>query len=175
MGFQFILFSSLHDTIIRKNIKNFGGFSIEKKLFDYIFEILPQGKTILEFGSGWASSQLSKYYTVYSIEHDPKWLNKYETNYIYAPIKNGWYDIAVLKKELPKKYDLVLVDGPLGSIGRHGFYTHLNLFNLDIPIIFDDVQRGSEFQLLMKFAKKLDRVPYIFESGKKKFGVLIPN
>ena len=67
-------------------------WSISKELFDYIRKILPEGSTIVELGSGWASEQLSKYYTVYSIEHSEKWLDKYNTNYIYAPIKNNWYE-----------------------------------------------------------------------------------
>ena len=41
-----------------------------------------------------------KYYSVFSIEHDQSWIGKYNTHYIYAPIKNGWYDIEILKREL---------------------------------------------------------------------------
>lgn len=158
----------------KKRLGNFGGWSIAKELFDYILQILPEGKIILEFGSGWASGELSNHYTVYSIEHDKKWLNKYNTNYIYAPIKSNWYDIDVLKEKLPQEYDLILVDGPPGAIGRGGFYTFADFFNLNVPIIFDDVHRTAELKLMMQFSKKLNREPKVTEAANKKFGVLLP-
>ncbi len=109
--------------------RNFGSWSIDKELFDFILSVLPEGKTMLELGSGWASQKLSEHYTVYSIEHNEKWVGKYNTHYIYAPIKNGWYDTSIISKEAPKDYDLILIDGPTGDIGRGGFYTNLDLFN----------------------------------------------
>ena len=118
-------------------------WSISQEMFDYIRSVLDDGATLLELGSGWASGQLSKYYTVYSIEHDRRWLYKYNTNYIYAPIRNRWYDIEVLKKELPIHYDLILVDGPPGPIGRGKFYDYLDLFNTKVPIIFDDINEPT--------------------------------
>ena len=45
-------------------------------------------------------------------------------------------------------YDLILVDGPLGTIGRSGFYRNLALFRPDVPIILDDVDRKDELKLL---------------------------
>jgi hypothetical protein len=48
--------------------------------------MLVDGSTILELGSGWASGELSKHYRVYSVEHDEKWLDAFDTNYIYAPL-----------------------------------------------------------------------------------------
>lgn len=151
----------------------FGGFSISKKLFDFIRENLDEGRVILEFGSGWGSGQLSNHYTVYSIEHDQKWIDKYDTHYIYAPIKNGWYDVAVLEKELPLNYDLILVDGPPGHIGRGGFYTYLALFNTDVPIIFDDTHRKADYNLMVNVAKKLGRKFRVFKEKEKSFGVLL--
>lgn len=148
-------------------------WSISKELFDFIRLILPEGKTILELGSGWATGQFAKFYTVYSVEHDHKWLYKYNYNYIYAPIKNNWYDPQILEKELPKEYDLILVDGPPGWIGRSGFYNYLHLFNTDAIIIFDDVNRKVEYNLMVNVANKLDREFSIFtDSFGKKFGVL---
>ena len=157
-----------------KIVRNFGAWSIDQKLFDYIRSILQAGKTILELGSGWASGQFSKFYTLYSVEHDSRWLGKYDTNYIYAQIKNRWYDPEILKRELPNEYDLILVDGPTGSIGRSGFYTHLDLFKKDVPIIFDDIDRKPEYALMILVAQKLNRDVVIYQSSQtKKFGVLL--
>ena len=133
----------------------FDTWTIPKELFDWIRQNLPDGKTILELGSGNGTNELRKHYTVYSIEHDPKWL-KPNNNYIYAPIVsyNGyfWYDISKLQN-LPE-YDLLLVDGPTGTIGRRGFVNHRALFNLEVPIVIDDTQRKAE----MAMAEDLSRI-----------------
>ena len=158
-------------------LRSFGAASIAKELFDFIRSILPEGKILLELGSGWASGQFSKYYTVYSIEHSRTWLDKYNTHYIYAPIKGRWYDPNIVKEKLPQNYDLILVDGPPGYPGcrtdRYGFYTHLELFKTDLPIIIDDVNRKVEYELMLRVGKKLQRVVIVFNGGKKKFGVIL--
>ncbi len=155
----------------------FGASSIAQELFDFIRSILPEGKILLELGSGWGSSQFSKYYTVYSIEHNGKWLGKYNTNYIYAPIKGRWYDPTIVKEKLPHNYDLLLVDGPPGYAGcktdRHGFYTHLELFKTDLPIVIDDVNRKAEYELMLQVGKKLERDVVVFNGSGKKFGVIL--
>jgi len=149
-------------------------WSISEELFNYIRLVLPQGKTILELGSGWSTGQLCKYYTVYSVEHDKEWLNKYESNYIYASIVGDWYDIKSLEKELPEEYDLILVDGPIAKFWpRDGFYTNLYLFNTDVIIIFDDVDREDEYNLMLNVSKKIKRKYKVFrDSFGKEFGVI---
>lgn len=134
---------------------------------------MPKDSVLLELGSGWASGEFSKYYHVYSIEHDEKWIGKYNTNYIYAPIVNGWYDTEAIKKSLPTKYDMILIDGPLGTIGRFGFYNNLHLFNTNVTMIIDDVDRSAELNLLLAVAKKLNQPYKIFNcSDRKSFGVI---
>ncbi len=161
---------------VNKKTEKFGGWSITEELFDYIQTHLPQGSTILELGSGWASGQLSKNYTVYSIENNPYWLNRFKTNYIHAPIVNKWYDVEVIRTSLPDNYDLILVDGPLGRIGREGFIENISLFNTQNKlIIVDDVDRKAEYKLLMDLAQHLNRNTEIYSGGGKQFGVLLPN
>ena len=156
-----------------------GGWAISVELFMYIYNNIEHGKNILELGSGSATQELAKYYTMYSIEHDKKWMDKYETTYIYAPIKNygshRWYNTNFLVNKLPQEYDLILIDGPPGPIGRYGFNNHLNLFNSNVMMIFDDVQRGPELRLLKDVARKLHR-PYKIIRCKdgKVFGVIRP-
>ena len=155
-------------------LKQFGvGAAMSKELFYYIRNTLEIDKIILELGSGWTSGELSKFYAVYSVEDNQQWLNKFKTHYIHAPIKNGWFDIEVFKKQLPSKYDLIIVDGPAGHIGRSGFFKNLDLFNTNIPIIFDDVNRKSEYDLMCDVAKKLNRTYTIFPDSKGgQFGVV---
>jgi len=169
---------------------SFGEWVIDIECFNKILEILPKNKTILEFGSGFGSSELSKYYKVFSIEHDEKWLNKYPNiNYIYAPLKPikenqniNWYDIDIVKDNIPEKYDLILVDGPpeatsKNRMGRMGFFYNLELFTLEnVVIIFDDVERKKDLDNMISISKKIDRKYEIFEGKsklkKKKFGVI---
>jgi len=153
-------------------LESFGDSSISKELYDYILANLPKGSTILELGSGWATDQLAKYYTLYSIEHDKKWINTYASNYIYAPLKNGWYDTSCIEENLPKQYDLILVDGPVGSTARKGFLDNIFLFNTDAIIIIDDLDRPNEFEMIHILAEMLDREIEIYSGAGKKFGVL---
>ena len=168
-------------------MNKFGGWSISKECFDKILEILPRGKIILEFGSGYGSFELSKYYKIYSIEHNKEWLNKYNVNYIYAPLKSikeepliNWYDIEIIKKEIPKKYDLILVDGPpkktsINGNGRMGFIYNIDLFDLDdCFIVFDDVERESDYENLLAFIKKTKRRYEMFETSLKSFAIVYP-
>jgi len=53
------------------HLRTFGEhWSVCEKLYSYIRETLKEGSTMLELGSGWASEEFSKHYTVWSIEHD---------------------------------------------------------------------------------------------------------
>lgn len=164
--------------------EGWGGFSIDKEVLDLIKTILPNGGTILELGSGWASGELSKHYTVYSIEHNQEWIDKYDTNYIYAPIKNNWYDVEIVKKALATiEYDIIIVDGPPGpTVGRNGFLVNIHLFNTNVPIILDDTERPAEYKLTVALAKKFDRQFFTYtgshknNAGKRKnFSIIIPD
>lgn len=156
------------------NLNEWSIWSLSKELFNYIRSNLKDGSTILELGSGWSTGQLSNYYKMYSVEHDAKWLNLYNTTYIYAPIKNGWYDSEILEKEMPTDYDLLLVDGPPEIIGRSKFFDNLDLFKKDVLIIFDDVNREKEHALMVQVADKLNKQYTVFNCvDGKAFGVLI--
>jgi hypothetical protein len=149
--------------------KNLNGFSISEQLFAWIGENIPIGSVILELGSGSGTIELCKYYTVYSVEHDEKFIGLSRSNYIHAPIKSGWYDVEILKKQLPEKYDLLLIDGPPGTIGRHKFFENIHLFRTNIPVIFDDTHRKAEKETAMKTAAFLGRPYQQFSSNKKSF------
>ena len=176
----------------------FGGWSITEMCFDYIRDILLEGKTILELGSGEGTKELAKHYKMYSIENYKEWIDKYDSTYIYAPIRKyqkesdkswwndeeinftapegissedgsvtqkGWFDPDIVKSELPKEYDLILVDGPNGMFGRGGFYKYLHWFKSDVPIIIDDIDRKAEEELMILVSKKLNRKYKVLTDG----------
>jgi hypothetical protein len=155
-----------------------GGWAIQESCLNFIKQILPEGKTILELGSGLGTDYLSKHYVMYSIENYKEWVGVYKSTYIYAPIKNynnewttpdlpgegspkqtGWYDPDIVKNNLPTHYDLILVDGPNGMFGRGGFLKHLDWFNTNVPIVFDDINREADRQLMIKVSEKIGK-PY---------------
>lgn len=160
-------------TKMRINKNNFENWAISEQLYNWIIKNIPKKSTILELGSGTGSIELAKLYNLYSVEHDKKWLNlTKKSNYIYAPIKNGWYDIDILKKKLPKEYDLILVDGPPGNIGREGFLKNLKLFNTNVPIIIDDSNRLNESIIFEELVSKLGRKNKRFLDKNKEFGII---
>lgn len=132
----------------------FGSWSIDKIVYDWMLKNLPEGKTILELGSGNSTQILVTKWNVISVEENKDWVNKYHEKYIHAPIKNDYYDIDILKEKLPRKYDLMLVDGPAYG-NRNNMLKHLELFNLEASdcsiIIFDDVERPNDFETYKQF------------------------
>ena len=180
-------------------MNKFGGWAIEESCFNLIKEILPEGKTILEMGSGYGTDILSKYYNMISVENQPEWVGKYNSNYIEVPIKNyekdtinteglfkdekeskytppdlpgehsltqiGWYDYKILNEKIKDlKYDLILIDGPNGAIGRGGFLKHIDIFNTKVPIIFDDINREAERKMMERVSEIIDRPFNILDS-----------
>jgi len=159
-----------------KPLQVLGGMSISQELFDWIRCVLPEGSTILECGSGYGSAKLAEHYTVYSIEHDRRWVNKYkEPNYIYAPIIKRWYSVKAIQDNMPEHYDMILVDGPLGRIGRGGFFNNLDLFKTDgVIIVFDDINRKAEWDLMIRVGHALNRTPQILLTDPH-VGYLLPS
>ena len=127
----------------------------------WIKQNLASDSTILEFGSGQCSTkQLSEAgFRMVSIEHDKRYIGKYSSTYIHAPLKNLWYDVNFINN-LPK-YDLILVDGPVGVGNRNrlGFYYNIKLFDVSVPIIIHDAERSTERELAEKVSKYTGR-PY---------------
>jgi len=143
-----------------------------------IAQLVPKGSTILELGSGSGTKQLAEKYTMWSIEHDEKWIGHCNiANYIFAPIttlsdgNTQWYDPTILANLIPENYDLILVDGPPGKYGREGFILHHDLFRTDVPIVIDDTIRKEEAEIARELAYKLNRPLYVFWN----FSVIVPN
>lgn len=160
---------------MEKNDKydSLGGWSISKTLFEWIKTNIPIGSVILEFGSGEGTKYLTEYYDVYSIEQNEEWVGyDPKSNYIYAPLINGWYDMDIITNNLPEKYDLLLIDGPIGD-DRINFLRHYEEFNCDIPIIVDDTNREIDEALSRRLKNLLNKTSTEMGDDEKKFTVLI--
>lgn len=153
---------------------NLDGWAISTELFNWMLENIPKGSTILELGSGRGTSELVKHYNVYSVEHDNRWLNLVPlSNYIHAPLVDGWYDVRILEQQLPKEYDVLLIDGPPAE-KRVGILKHLHLFRRDVLIIVDDSHRKTDFSIVQHLTKDSKNKTLDIVSNEKKSTVIFP-
>ena len=146
-----------------------GGSGIEKVVFDYFVDNFPKGSVVLELGGGNVSTiAFSTMYKVYSVEDNNKFLKHTSyTTYIYAPVKDGWYDIDILVKEMPEDYDVVFVDGPYGVGNRKGILNHYSIFK-NVPFIFHDTDRKEEKETSIKLAEILQKKVVHYNEGEPK-------
>jgi len=167
-------------------------------MMDKLFELVPEGGTILELGSGYSTYVYDQCgYKVISVEHNLEFLNKVpNATYIHAPIElydakyqlphsikkriyehTGWYNRKALGEALVHlRYDCIVVDGPPSHFGRSGFYANLGLFKFDgIPIVFDDMHRIDDLYIAQRVAQKIGRDFLIINNniGEKPFGIVL--
>ena len=77
------------------------------------------------------------------------------------PYQKGWYHPEDLFPNMPDKYDLILIDGPgCSRWGRGGFLKHIGEFNINIPMVFDDVQIEDKGKLVMEKVSEYIGKPY---------------
>ena len=166
------------------------GWMLPNEAFDWIENNIPPQSMILEFGSGDGSNLLLEKYSLFSVEHDPEWLEHTDSNYIYAPItanntstlnnEIGWYDRKYLS-DLPNQINLLIIDGPTGEIGRSGIIDCLDLIVRPDYILVDDTDREKEYSLSKKLCEYyMAEVSHHTSSQKRangefrKFDILIP-
>ena len=111
-----------------------------------------------------------------SIEHDSRFVGKYQSHYIHAPLRGrvayesgsrfvvphfsdpqtGWYDLDAVKKVEGIEYDLVLIDAPIGEGNRLPVLNHLDILDLKGKwIIVDDTCRTGEIILFHELLRRL--------------------
>ena len=157
------------------NKENLNWAAISNELFEWIYENLEHGKTILEFGSGTGTIELTKYWNVYSVEQSAKWIGKApNSNYIHAPIKGGWYDTNIVFNNIPEQYDLLLIDGPMGYQLRSGIDKYIDRFSENVPIILDDTHRIPDKEHAIALAKQLNKEYIEIEGWQKNFIIILP-
>ena len=151
-----------HAVKLEGMIVNLNGWALDREAFLRISELVPRGGTILELGSGEGSQILCKMgYQVYSVEHDMAYYQKalaleFLGQIIIARLVDGWYDPDIIKRYSPVSYDLLIVDGPVGSEARIHLMKHLHLFRHDIPWLIDDTHRPHEAKMAEVIARELD-------------------
>jgi len=130
---------------------------LPSEIFDYLCKLFPDGGKILEFGSGDGTRILAEKFDICSIEHDEVWASKCDTECHLIPIRpnhtstennqTGWYDVEEVLKIIPDDLDIIIIDGPNGTIGRHGVLSVLESLPKSATYIVDDVHRDAELDL----------------------------
>lgn len=156
-----------------------GVHSISKELFDCIGHFVPSGKTILEFGSGFATGEFCKKYKVISIEDDERFLSIYPTQYIHAErirVPWNWYRMESIRENLKTPYDAVLVDGNSDDSRLVGLAANFEFFDQNATWFFDDLNIETiRIDFMTKIMPKFGYRPFVeYTCGPKHFAVLLP-
>lgn len=145
-----------------------GGWSIDKSVYQWIRSNAEDGETILELGSGYGTEVLSKHYSMFSIEHDRKFLGRFSSTFIHSQLLDSWYDPRSISDFLPRNYTLLLVDGPPGD--RSGILNHLELFNPSKFWLINNTDREKDRMIFEEICLKLNSEKYLVFD---KFSVII--
>ena len=126
--------------------------------------------TILEFGCGKGTEARSSSHHITVIEHDIDYITNGAECMLAKIIPNessekynekGWYDAKVIELLRGRNFDLIIIDGPPGSIGRSGILAYPWIFELSPIILVDDTHRGPERNLAQTIAKLQEPVEII--------------
>ena len=150
------------------NEHKWGGSGIEKELFLFIKDNFKENSIVVELGGGFCSTPaLSSLYQLYTVEQSEKFISdNVNTSWIHAPIDStGWYSADKVRQGLPKKYDLLFVDGPAGEGNRYGILDNLDVIPEGCKIILHDTYREPERDLSRKLAMQLGMDIKFYEDG----------
>lgn len=178
-----------------------GGWAVDYGVLYTLYRVLSSinPKEIIEFGLGQSSKmihQYSNYYHVNAVtfEHDKKWIDFFNKS------RSGEYDINIHVTDLEtitynglesltykgykdfvkdKKYDLIVVDGPFGTVN----YSRPQVIDLvsnnlmnDFCLIIDDAERNGEKNTIEEVKKVMEKkkIEYCIQtySASKKHTVI---
>lgn len=162
---------------IRIESADFDSMNIPADVLRWITANLPKGATVLEFGGGKSTRELSKSFAVTTIDHDFTFVEGNGATLIQAPLVDGYYERATLEEVLRNRYDVVIVDGPPAwdrSARKHrlGFQRWLGRLNNRPVIVVDDVNRPWDFLNCALILARTGRSPLFFADKHKLCAVI---
>lgn len=158
-----------------------------------------QVERVVEFGVGQSTHVLNAYArstgkSVVSIEQDERWAGDVVKDpatchvVVHCPLvryendvwgQYWWYDESILRRHFDVGFDLVLIDGPIGTnrYSRVGIVDHIDrLLKNDWLLIWDDVHRLGDLQSFIQLIKKLQGKQISFDyallTGSKSIGIV---
>ena len=131
-----------------------GSWEMCEEMIGEIKRLVKPGSTILELGSGESTGILfSAGFRMISVEQNYQYLSKHPSHYIHAPLVNDWYDPDPIREGLGGfTYQAIIIDGP-ASADRRNMLDHLHLFDMDVTIFVDDIDRPKDAELFEKLTK----------------------
>lgn len=157
--------------------------TMPQKMFEYLAETVRSEWRTLEYGSGLSTLLFDRLGSEHlALEHEQRWHDKIsklvECEVRMAPMnRTPWYTWA----PPAEPFDLVLIDGPQGKIGRRGALTEiLKVAGPQTIALLDDVHRGAEKRLCGAICSLLEREAEIVEEplrcskGNRAFAILRP-
>jgi len=153
-----------------KGVGSDESFMISNEAWGIIRESLEGASAVLEFGSGLSTwlIQTQDINHHIALESSPTWFDAV----IDSPFAQ---DADIRLKELKRhnqnedptyrfsttnmdiRFDLLLIDGPVGEVGRSGALLMLELMASSGTVIVDDTHRKAEAELVIKITKQLKR------------------
>jgi len=157
---------------IRLESADFTSLHIPADVLRWITRNVPMGATVLEFGGGKSTRELSKWFAVTTIDHDLTFVEGNGATLIQAALVDGYYERAKLEEVLRKQYDVVIVDGPPAwerseTKRRLGFQRWLGRLDNRPVIVVDDVNRPWDYLNLALILVRTGRSPLIFRCKHK--------
>ena len=147
-----------------------------RELYYAIRLLVKPGSKVLELGSGRGSTPaLAPIYDLRSIEHKPDFVGMYNNkeNYIYIPLgEMSFYERSLIKK-IDFKYDLLLVDGPDEENRPEAFMNNCDLFDKNVPWVFDDYAYRQVWSDCMEETAKRTGKEFLVFNTCKPFCVLL--
>lgn len=108
---------------------------------------------VLELGGGNGSPHLHAVVkNCITIESEPTWadmLDERGVRYLYAPLVDGWYELTEELTELLRTADIVIIDGPVGSL-RPNCEQHLHHMKPGCYVLFDDTHRNHNLDIVRR-------------------------
>jgi hypothetical protein len=144
---------------------------ISKTVIEKLLEVIPEGSTVLELGTGFGTIPIAEKFKVISIENNPHWhqgvselievpvvdqLNIPGSISKRFPLYKQWYDAELLRTKLAgKQYDAIIVDGPESPSRRPGFLFNRSIFDQTVPVIIDDFHRPYDMRTGIMYAQAI--------------------
>ena len=148
----------------------FGGWSLDINVLEYMIEHVPIGSTMLVFGAGATTPELSKAWRLTTIEHDPQYAVQYGA--IHAPLVAGWYDTEAVNRAIDGlNPDVVVIDGPPGDVSNRQLMAYfMDLDTLGQPSLWviDDTHRQEERNLAVLIQEHAGRRSRDIQCGQGK-------
>lgn len=120
-------------------------YAMNPAVTDWIARTYPSAK-VVEIGGGTGSAYLHrKCPGTYTIEHHPRWAAVLRSDGLWhgkCNLQDGWYDLTAEAEDQLRHADVVVVDGPPGSL-RNKIINHVHLFKPGAVVVFDDSHRDG--------------------------------